>query len=286
MFRANTLAACRLALIPIALIPAASLPLMCAQSQAQPKARSTSVFSGSRSYLGIGVVDDMTDERAKSLGLKEPQGVEVTSVSEESPAAKAGIKTGDVILEFNGQHVEGGAQFVRMVQETPAGRKAEMQVWRNNAKLSITATIGSRQERTFVFAMPTAPFPPEPPMIPDTPHDMFSWRSTVLGVETEGLGTQLADFFGVKEGVLVRAVTKGSPGESAGLKAGDVITRIDGQVVSSPRNITSLLRKSGKNVSLTVVRSHKEITLNVKVSQNLQRYDDVPGFRPDQREIL
>ena len=69
-----------------------SVPLLCAQSQA-PKARSASVFTGSRSYLGIGVVD-MTDERAKALGLKEPQGVEVTSVSEDSPASKAGIKTG------------------------------------------------------------------------------------------------------------------------------------------------------------------------------------------------
>jgi serine protease Do len=281
MLRANTLAA-----YLIALIPAASLPLMGAQSQA-PKARSATVFSGSRSYLGIGVVDDMTEERAKALGLKEPQGVEVTSVSEDSPAAKAGIKQGDVILEFNGQHVEGGAQFVRMVQETPAGRKAEMQVWRNNSKLAVTAIIGSRQERAFVFALPNVtPFPPEPPMMPDTPHDMFSWRSTVLGVETEGLNSQLADFFGVKEGVLVRAVTKGSAADAAGLRAGDVITKLDNQAVSSPRNITSLLRRSGKNVTVTVVRNHKEITLNVKVARNLQKFDEFPGFRPEQREIL
>src|SRR5580692_4751929 len=86
-------------------------PILAAQSQA-PKASSASLFSQSRSYLGIGVAD-ITEERAKVLGLKEPQGVEVTAIREDFPAAKAGIRQGDVILEFNGQHVEGGAQFIR-----------------------------------------------------------------------------------------------------------------------------------------------------------------------------
>ena len=201
------------------------------------------------------------------------------------PASKAGIKHGDVILEYNGQHVEGGAQFVRMVQEIPAGRKAELQVWRNGARQSVTATIGTRQERAFTF-IPNIPFPPELPMIPDTPHDMFAWRSTLLGIETEGLNSQLAEFFGVKEGVLVRSVIKGSAAETAGLKAGDVITKVDGKVVTSPRTLTPLLRKSDKSLTLTVVRNHKEITLNVKLSQNLQRFDDRPGFRLQPQEIL
>ena len=68
MFRTNTLAACWMALIPIA-----SVPLLCAQSQA-PKAHSASIFNGSHSYLGIGVRDDMTDERAKSLGVSGGKG--------------------------------------------------------------------------------------------------------------------------------------------------------------------------------------------------------------------
>jgi serine protease Do len=273
------------AVLGLALVPVTSVPVLCAQSQA-PKAHSTSIFNGTRSFLGVGVIDDMTDERARTLGLKEPQGVEVTSVADDSPAAKAGIKKGDVILEYNGQHVEGDEQFVRMVQETPAGRKAELLIWRNGGKQTITAIIGSRQERALMFALPVPPFPPTAPMMPDTPHDMLSWRSTLLGVDTEGLNSQLAEFFGVKEGVLVRSVIKGSAGDTAGLKAGDVITKIDGQTISSARNISALLWKSGKNVTLTVVRSHKEITLNVKLAQNLQRFDDLPGYRPQTREIL
>ena len=267
-----------------ALIPMSSMPLLCAQSQA-PKASSAAIFTTSRSYLGVGVAD-VTDERTRALGLKEPQGVEVTSVADDSPAAKSGFRVGDVILEYNGQHVEGITQFVRMVQETPVGRKADMQVWRNGGRQQIMATIGSRQERPFAFAI-TPSFPPELPVMPDTPHDMFSWRSMLLGVEVEGLNSQLAEFFGVKEGVLIRSVTKGSAAETAGLKAGDIITKIDGQVVSTPRNVTPFLRRSGKNVNLTIVRSHKEITLNVKLSQNLQRFDEnFLGVQPDLQEIL
>jgi serine protease Do len=275
MFRATILAAGLMA-----------LPLAGAQSQA-PKARSAVVFSQSHSYLGIGVVE-VTEERAKTLGLKEPQGVEVTSVTEDAPASKAGIKQGDIILEYNGQRVEGGEQFVRMVQETPSGHKAAMQVWRSGSIQSISATIGSRPPYPFVVpSAPFPPFPPQAPMMPDTPHDMFSWRSTTLGVETEGLNSQLAEFFGVKAGVLVRAVTKGSAADTAGLKAGDVITKIDGQTVSSPRNLTPFLRNTGKNVMLTVVRNHKEITLNVKLAQNLMRFDECfPRTQPETPEIL
>ena len=241
------------------------MALQAAQSQA-PKARSASVFSPPRSYLGIAGVD-VTEERAKTLGLKEPQGVEITAVREGFPAAKAGIKQGDVILEFNGQHVEGGEQFVRMVQETPPGRKVTMQVWRNGTTQSITATMGST-DQPFIIISPNAPFPPfppEPPMMPDTPHDMLSWRNTALGVETEGVNGQLAEFFGVKEGVLVRAVVKGSAADTAGLKAGDVITKIDGQAVSSPRSIAPFLRKSGQNVAFTVMRNHKELAMSVSL---------------------
>ena len=84
MYRVN------LAAYLIALSPLTSV-LMCAQSQA-PKAHPTSVFSGSHSYLGIAGVD-VTDERAKALGLKEPQGVEVTSVEDDSAGLQSGHQT-------------------------------------------------------------------------------------------------------------------------------------------------------------------------------------------------
>ena len=76
---------------------------------------------------------------------------------------------------------------------------------------------------------------------------------------------QLADFFGVKAGVLVRSVIAKSPADRAGLKAGDVIVKADGTSVRSPREITGMLRRQGekRRLSLTVVRSHKEMTLEL-----------------------
>ena len=83
------------------------------------------VQRASGGYLGIGGLD-ISPDRAKALNLKEERGVEVSSLAEEGPAAKAGIKEGDVVLEFNGQAVEGTTQFQRLVRETPPGRQVKI----------------------------------------------------------------------------------------------------------------------------------------------------------------
>src|SRR5215204_3028455 len=85
------------------------------------------VTRGSGSFLGIGV-QEIDNERAKALNLREERGVEVTRIEDESPAAKGGIKTGDVVLEYNGERVEGVEQFMRMVRETPPGREVKLSI--------------------------------------------------------------------------------------------------------------------------------------------------------------
>jgi serine protease Do len=233
------------------------------------------------SYLGVGVAE-VDAERAKELKLKEERGVEIKSVDEDSGAAKAGLKIGDVILEYNGQRVEGQAQFVRLVQETPAGRNCTLLIWRNGSTQTVTAAIGARKGSWFSgdfgdgFAFTTPPMPPMPPMpplpprMPDVPRTFMTWRSPLLGIESESLGSQLAEYFGVKEGILVRSIVKGSTAEKAGLKAGDVIVKVDGQKVASPREISSALHstRSRKSVIFTVVRNRKEINLNVTLDES------------------
>src|SRR5262252_9402636 len=99
---------------------------------------------GSSSFLGVGV-KEVDSDRAKELKLKEEAGVEVMHVDENSPAEKAGIKAGDVIIDYNNQRIEGIEQFSRLVRETPAGRDVKLQVFRNGAPQTIVAKIGSRR---------------------------------------------------------------------------------------------------------------------------------------------
>src|SRR5206468_8993249 len=97
----------------------------------RPERSSRVIMPGaSSSFLGVGV-SEIDSERAKALNLKEERGVEVKNVDEDSPAAKAGVKVGDVVLDYNGQRVEGMEQFVRFVHETPVGRPVKLLISRN-----------------------------------------------------------------------------------------------------------------------------------------------------------
>ena len=233
-----------------------------------PRAPRVVVQNAGSSFLGVGV-SEIDSERAKALNLKEERGVEVKNVDEDSPAAKAGVKVGDVILDYNGQRVEGMEQFVRFVRETPVGRAVKLLISRSGATQTLTATIGSRPSNMiylggddFHFTMPEI-------RIPDIPRVVTSWQSRTLGVDSESLNSQLAEFFGVKEGVLVRSVIKGTAAEKAGLKAGDVITKIGDRKVTSPKDISNALRSvsSGKAFPVTVIRERKETTLNATIEE-------------------
>ena len=97
----------------------------------------------------------------------------------------------------------------------------------------------------------------------------MSWQSSMLGIEGEALDGQLAQYFGVKEGVLVRSVVIGSAAEKGGLKAGDVIVRVDDSKVTSPTDVTSRLRSlRGKQVAIVVMREHKEVPLTVTIDED------------------
>ncbi|HEY6347058.1 MAG TPA: PDZ domain-containing protein [Bryobacteraceae bacterium] len=207
------------------------------------------------SYLGVGL-REIGPDRAKALKLPEEAGVEVTQVYENSPAASAGLMAGDVVLEYNGQRVEGMEQFARLVRETPAGREIKLQIFRNGGTQTIAVRLGPRPPETLYKLAP-----PNPPASL-TPFRPYS--GAVMGLETEALSGQLANYFGVKEGVLVKSVNANSPAERAGIKAGDVITRVGDANVTSPVEIASQLRlRPGQSVSVTLTRDHREITVNV-----------------------
>lgn len=236
-----------------------------------------------RGYLGVGV-EELTDDRVKALNLKDDQGLEVSRIDGNSPAARAGLRVNDVILEVNGKGIEGGEQFSSLIGEMSPGTKVSLTIWRNGAKQTLSATLDSRPVSFFLFGGPDLPTPPVPPMpqVPlsgAAPFPASPANSPMVGFEGAALNSQIAAFFGVKEGVLVWSVTAKTPAERAGLKAGDVVVKVNGTPVTTTREITGLVRASRKGaISFTVVRNKKEISLNVEVAED--------RLTPPDREVL
>jgi serine protease Do len=258
----------------------AAAPAVFAQAAAGPKI----VLHGG-SYLGVGLAE-VDSQRASELKLKEERGVEITSVAADSPAERAGIRKGDVVLDYNGTSVLGIEQFARLVRETPAGRSVKLTISRSGSVQTLSATIEEYKGGKVFSRSWTGPEINVPEIwIPDIPRAFTSWRSSMLGIEGEGLDGQLADYFGVKEGVLIRSVVKDTPAERAGLKAGDVIVKADGKTVSSPRELSSEIRsfRSKQTFSITVMRDKREVTVNVTLEGERSSVPK-PARRVTQRE--
>jgi serine protease Do len=274
----------RLNFVGFAVLALAALPLAAFQEPPQPpeppEPPSPPNFlafhmasAGSQSFLGVGVAE-ISGNRARELKLREEYGVEITRVEDDSAAAKAGLKVGDVVLEYQGQRVEGMEQFIRLVRETPVGREVKLTISRNGSTQTIPVTMGSQRGPALLgrngewFDMPAMTIPAPP----DVPRLFTTWSSSMLGIEAEGLNEQLGEYFGVKEGVLVRSVAAGSPAEKAGIKAGDVLVKVDQTKVTSPGEVTNALHaaRPRKTFPIEIMRDRHPLTLNVTM-------DNAPG---------
>jgi S1-C subfamily serine protease len=192
-----------------------------------------------------------------------------------------------VIVEFDGEKVRGVRQLTRLVRETPVGRSVKMAVMRDGKRVDLTvvpedraAALTSRdrvleetlrqlpeRDQVFQFRMPDLG---RLEVLPEGPYallDRFSPSAGRLGVMVQEMTPQLAAYFGAKDGVLVTAVTDGSPAATAGLKAGDVITAVNNQAVTSSANLIRLLREAGDGAEVTIglVRDRKPMTVKAKL---------------------
>jgi serine protease Do len=207
----------------------------------------------------------------------------VEQVQPDSPAEKAGLKRSDVIVEFDGERVRSVRQFGRLVQETPPGRTVKATVMRDGRRQDLqiapreggvysgrTLDTDRLRERlgdldrlrdqlprgafNFNFNMP----------------DILSGRR--LGVTVEELTDQLSAYFGAKGGVLVTSVADGSAAQRAGLKAGDVITTVDGQSVRSRDDLVRALRDARDDeVKIGFVREKKDTSVTAKIESPPRR---------------
>jgi serine protease Do len=265
------------------------------------------VWSQSRSSEGRSSDDNrdrrvvMLDGRGNSIGVsvsdRDAGGVLIEDVEEDGPAAKAGIRDGDAIVEFDGERVRSARHFARLVQETPDGRSVKATIVRDGSRqtVDVAPTRGTgRFGRD--FALPHIDIDGDiereiERSFEALPRDFafdFNWDGEVpgvavwsrgrLGAQLSPLSNQLAEYFGAKDGVLVSSVEPESAAAKAGLKAGDVITSVNGRTVDSPREVTQELHgEIGKEVEIGILRDRKALTLKAQVPERRRPATRRPG---------
>jgi S1-C subfamily serine protease len=239
------------------------------------------------SRIGISTRDlEQADEKtAKGAST----GVLVEEVLADSPAETAGMRKGDVLVEFDGERVRSARQLARLVQETPAGRSVSAALLRDGQRTTVTVTPREGNQVSFQHledlsdwaqdfryrvapvpkppAAPKAPAPPAPPSV--WGFGEFMGSTSRLGVTLQSLSPQLAEYFGTKEGVLVTSVTDDSAAAKAGLKAGDVITAFNGSPVDQPQAVRRRVQDldDGAEFTIEVMRDRKPVTVKGKAER-------------------
>jgi S1-C subfamily serine protease len=259
---------------------------------------------GAQGYLGVDVRDVSGDQLA-ALKLKEARGAEIVLVDHDAPAGKAGLREHDVVLQLNGQAVDGEEQIRRMLRESPPGRTIVLVISRSGQQMSVTVQMANREEveRKAWEQHITVPEPQDPPMpvvesdrsgyavaqassSGPAVHGGNSFIGTILmapsytGVTLEPLNNQLAQFFGAAtgKGLLVRNVVANSPAAQAGMQVGDVVVRADAKPVASSGDWSKAIKNShGRSLDVVVVRDKKEQTLTLTPDGKKRSSVEAPG---------
>ncbi len=212
-------------------------------------------------WLGVGI-QDVTPKFARENELKIKEGACINEIVDDSPADSAGLKKGDVILDFNGKKIEASEDLTNAVRETKPGTKATVKVNRSGENKTISVTIGKNKMRM--------PFAVNAPHAPRVIMKMFG--GDVEGMDLMELNKQLAEYFEVpnSKGVLVKEVDKDENAATAGIKAGDVITKVGDETIKDIGDIRDAIddRNEGDKVNVELLRKGKKITVSLEISEN------------------
>ncbi len=273
-------------------ISAAVVALVLTFGYIVPASASGTSSRGTQGYLGVDL-RDVTEDQVAALKLKETRGAEITSVDHDGPACKAGLMLHDVILQMNGTVIEGEEQLRRMLRETPAGHQVTFLISRDGQQRTITTQLANREEveRKAWEGRYIVPEPSESSSSaythagngffkssPSTATGALKGTHTILGstlivsssytgAKLEVMGPQLAEFFGTQgsAGLLVRSVDANSPAADAGLKAGDVVVKVNSIPVTSGTDWMKMVHENrGKPINVVVIRDRKEQTLTMR----------------------
>lgn len=241
------------------------------------------LHTASQGYLGV-LVGDVDSESAPKLKLKDVRGVVVTLIDHDAPAAQAGIRVNDVVLDVNGQAVEGAEQFGRMMREIPAGRKISLLVSRDGAQQTVTVQLVDRkameQEVWHKIDEGGGGFGPSSPgmgmlssgsgaNVPSSGsgfHLPFFGSTLNVGVMVEPLTSQMAEYLGVPNGLMVKQVARKSEASISGLKTFDVILKVGTENIATTADWDRALRANqGKPVQIMILRDRKQQTITLQV---------------------
>ena len=232
------------------------------------------LHSRSQGFLGVDV-GDVEQDRVQSLHLNNTHGAEITVLDHDAPAGKVGLKLHDVILEVNGQPIDGAEQMKQLLHETPPGRKLQLLVSRDGLKMYVAVQLADRRkvqeearERLDSFGSTSTTgnsFVSNGADLPSTGvfHSPFAANSLHVGTIVEPLTPQMADFLGVSGGVMIKSVARKSSADAAGLRAHDVVLEVGGEAVVTTSDWERLLRTAeGKPVQVEILRDRmKQLVL-------------------------
>jgi len=199
-----------------------------------------------RGYLGV-LIQKVTPEIAESLGMEKSQGALVANVSKDGPAEKAGVKVGDVIVEFDGKEIRDSGELPIIVARTPIDKKVRMKVLRDKKETYLNVAVGELKDEEVVATAP---------------------EKGELGLTVQRLTPQMAESLGMEraDGVVVTAVEPGSAAEEAGIRRGDIVVEVDRKAVRSIddyKKAVAAVRK-GRGVLFLVRRGDSTLFLALK----------------------
>jgi S1-C subfamily serine protease len=251
-------------------------------------------YSISQGYLGVDLAD-VDPQKARTLKLKEVRGALVTLIDHDAPAGKSGLRANDVVVQLNGQRVEGAAQLRRMLREIPAGRKVTLEISRDGHLRTLAVELADRSVvehdawnrigadgDSGSGAMAAGSGARHPGGF----HVPFFGGSVKVGALVEPLTAQMARFLGVPGGLMVRQVTPQSEAAVAGLQPFDVILKIGPSAVLRLADWEHALRANlGKPVEVIILRDRKQQTLTLQVDSKRHGELQIDEIFPTRGEI-
>jgi serine protease Do len=199
-----------------------------------------------RGWLGVSI-QRITPELAESLGLKEQRGALVAGVESGSPADQAGIKSGDVIVEYDGEKIDDSTKLPMLVARTEVGKPVKVSVVREKRQVPITVKIGELKDEQLVAEAP---------------------QTGKLGLTVQNLTPQMAERMGLKEarGVVITAVERQSPAAEAGLRPGDIVLEANRKAINNADDIKKIIDsvKAGENLLFLIRRGESNMFLVLK----------------------